>query len=186
MNVYIPNGESPDSPKFVFKLAFIATLRDYLCQYHTPETPLLMAGDFNVAPEASDVHAPEAWENEPIFCSEARQAILRLQSWGMEDLFRRFHPQGGEYSWWDYRMAAFRRNLGLRVDHLWATPPLSTTCGACDIDKLPRAEEKPSDHAPVIALFSPTHGNAAHGNVLRTPTDDGGLFSDVTKLREKR
>ena len=153
INVYMPNGQSVGSEKFIYKLGFIARLRTYLDQCHKPEEPLVMVGDFNVAPEPIDVHDPKGWEGEVLFHPEARAALAHLKSWGLEDLFRLHHSEGGAYSWWDYRIAAFRRNLGLRIDHIWATPSVAARCRGCEIDKDPRAEARPSDHAPVIAVF---------------------------------
>lgn len=153
VNVYIPNGQSIDSPKFIYKLGFIARLKTYLDLSHRPTEPLVLVGDFNVAPEPIDVYSPKAWEGEVLFHPEARAAIAHLKSWGLEDLFRLHHTEGGHYSWWDYRIAAFRRNLGLRIDHIWATASLAEKCLSCEIDKTPRSEERPSDHAPVCATF---------------------------------
>jgi exodeoxyribonuclease-3 len=153
INVYMPNGQSVGSEKFIYKLGFIARLRTYLDQCHKPEEPLVLVGDFNVAPEPIDVHDPKGWEGEVLFHPEARAALAHLKSWGLEDLFRLHHTEGGAYSWWDYRIAAFRRNLGLRIDHLWGTSGVAARCRGCEIDKAPRAGERPSDHAPVIAVF---------------------------------
>jgi exodeoxyribonuclease-3 len=152
-NAYIPNGQTIDSPKFVYKLGFIARLRTYLDQCHRPDEPLVVLGDFNVAPEPRDVHAPEEWEGEVLFHPKARTALSELKEWGLIDLFRRHHEEEGHYTWWDYRVGAFRRNIGLRIDHIWATRVLADRCSSCEIDKRPRGEEKPSDHAPVIATF---------------------------------
>jgi exodeoxyribonuclease-3 len=157
INAYIPNGQTVDSPKFIYKLGFIARLRTYLDRCHRPDEPLAVLGDFNVAPEPRDVHAPEQWEEEVLFHPEARTAILGLKAWGLIDLFRMHHGKAGHFSWWDYRVGAFRRNLGLRIDHIWATPVLADRCTACEIDKTPRGEEKPSDHVPVIASFDDTY-----------------------------
>lgn len=153
INVYIPNGQLVGSPKFTYKLGFIARLRTYLNQCHQPGEPLVIVGDFNVAPEEIDVYAPKEWEDEVLFHPEARAALAHLKSWGLEDVFRRHHPEGGQYSWWDYRIGAFRRNLGLRIDHIWATSDLAKKCVSCEIDRTPRGEERPSDHAPLIATF---------------------------------
>ncbi len=153
INVYIPNGESVDSPKFIYKLNFIARLRDYLDRYHQTAMPLTIVGDFNVAPEARDVYDPDGWEGEILCHPKEREAMITLMSWGLVDLFRMHHEEGGHYSWWDYRVGAFRRNMGLRIDHIWATPPFASNCVLCEIDKAPRADKQPSDHAPMIATF---------------------------------
>ena len=153
INVYVPNGESVISPKFSYKLEFFKKLQDYLARCCKETDALLIMGDFNVAPEARDVYDPDGWEGEVLCHPHEREAMKRLQSVGVEDLFRRFHPEGGHYSWWDYRMASFRQNLGLRIDHIMATASLSSRCVSCEIDREIRGIEKPSDHAPVVAAF---------------------------------
>ena len=153
INVYIPNGSAVGSPPFDYKLNFIAKLRGHLEKSYTPKTPLVLVGDFNVAPEARDVYDPVAMDGEILFHPQERAALAHLKEWGLVDLFRLHHEEGGQYSWWDYQMNAFRRNRGLRIDHIWATPLLAGRCTACDIDKAPRTQEKPSDHAPVIATL---------------------------------
>jgi len=111
-------------------------------------------GDFNIAPEDRDVHDPAAWAGH-VLCSEPeRAAFRRLLDLGLQDTFRLFEQAEPSFSWWDYRAAAFRRNLGLRIDHILASPALATTCTACQVDKAPRRLERPSDHAPVIAEFN--------------------------------
>jgi len=110
-------------------------------------------GDYNVAPEDRDVHDPKAWEGS-VHVSEPERAALRaLLATGLEDCFRRFEQPEKSYSWWDYRMMAFRRNAGLRIDLILASTALAQKCGACHIDKAPRKLERPSDHAPVLATF---------------------------------
>ncbi len=153
INVYIPNGESVDSPKFIYKLNFIARLKNYLDRCYKTDMPLTIVGDFNVAPEARDVYDPKEWEGEILCHPKEREALMTLMSWGLIDLFRMHHQEGGYYSWWDYRMGAFRRNMGIRIDHIWATPPFASRCVLCEIDKAPRADKQPSDHAPMMATF---------------------------------
>jgi len=153
VNVYIPNGESPESEKFVWKMDWIRHLRAHLDEIAAPTDRVVIVGDFNVAPEAIDIHAPEEAEADTLFHPRSRAAIADLKQWGFYDLFRLHHPEGGQYSWWDYRAAAFRRNLGARIDHIWGTPAVAAQCRACEIDPTPRAAERPSDHAPVIATF---------------------------------
>jgi exodeoxyribonuclease-3 len=114
---------------------------------------LIALGDFNIAPEDRDVHDPAAWAGQ-ILCSDAERAAFRhLLDLGLQDAFRRFPQEENIFSWWDYRAAGFRRNLGLRIDHLLLSPALAATCTACWVDKAPRRLERPSDHAPVIAEF---------------------------------
>ena len=114
---------------------------------------LVVLGDYNVAPEDRDVHDPKAWEGS-VHVSEPERAALRaLLATGLEDCFRRFEQPEKSYSWWDYRMMAFRRNAGLRIDLILASTALAKKCGGCHIDKAPRKLERPSDHAPVLAAF---------------------------------
>ncbi len=153
INIYIPNGSAAGTLQFDYKLNFIAKLRSHLEEGHTPKTPLVLVGDFNVAPEARDVYDPVAMDGEILFHPQERAALTHLREWGLVDLFRLHHEESGQYSWWDYRMNAFRRNMGLRIDHIWSTPLIASRCTACDIDKTPRTQEKPSDHAPVVATF---------------------------------
>lgn len=153
INIYVPNGSAVGSPQFDYKLNFITKLRAHLEGNHTPKTPLVLVGDFNVAPEARDVYDPVALDGEILFHPQERAALAHLREWGLVDLCRLHHEEGGQYSWWDYRMNAFRRNMGLRIDHIWATSLIANRCTACDIDKTPRTQEKPSDHAPVVATF---------------------------------
>lgn len=154
VNVYIPNGESPDSEKFPWKLEWIRRLCAHLNDIAAPTDRVVIVGDFNVAPEAIDIHAPDSAEADVLFHPASRAAISDLAQWGFCDLFRMHHPEGGKYSWWDYRAAAFRRNLGARIDHIWGTPTAAEQCLACDIDPTPRGGERPSDHAPVIATLA--------------------------------
>lgn len=153
LSAYLPNGEAVGSEKFAYKLEFFGELRRYLDSACTQAEPLCLCGDFNVAPEPVDVYDPAGWEGQ-VLCSEPeRLALAEIRAFGFEDCFRKHHPEGGRYSWWDYRMRAFQRKMGLRIDHLWATPPLAQRCTASDIDVEPRRWERPSDHAPVWAEF---------------------------------
>lgn len=151
INAYVPNGQSVGSDKYAYKLAWCraasAALRDELCAH--PE--LAFVGDMNIAPEARDVHDPAAWEGQ-VLCSEPERASFR--EWlalGLVDAFRRFDQPPGTFSWWDYRMLAFPKNRGLRIDHILLSAALAPRCVACRIDRNARKGEKPSDHAPVIA-----------------------------------
>ena len=113
-----------------------------------------MVGDFNIAPDARDVHDPDAWQGQVLFSEPERDAFNRLVGLGLVDTFRLFNSEGGNYSWWDYRMGAFRRNLGLRIDHVLASKALSERCMGVTIDVEPRTWNRPSDHVPVVARFS--------------------------------
>jgi exodeoxyribonuclease-3 len=113
----------------------------------------LLCGDFNVAPEDRDVHNPKLWRGRILFSDPEQAALDEIKGWGFVDSFR-LHNQGEkEFSWWDYRMGSFRRNLGLRIDHIWVSEPLAELCAAAWIDKEPRSWERPSDHTPVVAEF---------------------------------
>lgn len=148
---YMPNGQAVGSDKYAYKLgwyeALTAWLKDELVRY--PKLALL--GDFNIAPDDRDVHDPVAWKDQ-ILCSDAeRDAFRRLLNLGLSDAFRQFEQPEKSYSWWDYRELGFRRNKGLRIDHILLSTPLAAQCLSCAIDKAPRKLERPSDHAPVLA-----------------------------------
>lgn len=153
INVYVPNGESVDSEKFRYKLAWLDALRDFVVRERVTYADLVVLGDFNVAPEPRDVYDPKAWEGRVLFSEPERAALRALLDTGLVDVFRAFAQPEGSYTWWDYRQAGFRRNHGLRIDHILASASLATRCRACTIDVTPRALERPSDHAPVIAEF---------------------------------
>jgi exodeoxyribonuclease III len=154
VNVYIPNGSEVGSDKYAFKLDWLARLRTYFDSQLDASNQVLLCGDFNVAPEAKDVHDPKRWEGKVLFSEPERGAIETIRAWGLVDAYRSRVEDGGNYSWWDYRMGAFRRNWGLRIDHIWVTPSLAAKCTDAWIDKETRAWERPTDHAPVIADFS--------------------------------
>jgi exodeoxyribonuclease-3 len=153
VNVYVPNGQSVESDKYQYKLRWLAALHGYVAAELEHHPRLVVLGDFNIAPEDRDVHDPKAWEGS-VHVSEPERAALRaLLATGLEDCFRRFEQPEKSYSWWDYRMMAFRRNAGLRIDLILASAALAQNCDACHIDKTPRRLERPSDHAPVLAGF---------------------------------
>lgn len=154
INVYIPNGSEVGSDKYHFKLAWLSNLRVMLDSHFKTGSDIVLCGDFNIAPEDRDVHDPVLWAGK-ILCSEAeRSALKSIRDWGFEDIFRKHHDEKGFFSWWDYRGGGFRRNHGLRIDHVWATRSLAEKSIEAWIDKIPRAMEKPSDHAPVVAEFA--------------------------------
>ena len=150
---YFPNGQALDSDKFVYKLkwldAMTAWLREELVKY--PRLALL--GDFNIAPEDRDVHDPAKWEGQNLVSPQERSAFAGLVELGLADAFRKFEQPEKTFSWWDYRMFAFRRNAGLRIDHILLSPALVGNCSACVIDRVPRTWEQPSDHTPVVATL---------------------------------
>jgi exodeoxyribonuclease-3 len=149
----VPNGESVDSDKYRYKLEWLAALRRLLARELERHPLLLVAGDFNVAPEDRDVHDPRAWAGRVLCSAKERAALRALLELGLADTFRLFTQPDKTYSWWDYRGAAFRRNQGLRIDLMLASARLSQMCHSCRIDKEPRGWERPSDHVPVIAEF---------------------------------
>jgi exodeoxyribonuclease-3 len=153
-NLYVPNGQSVESDKYQYKLGWLAALRAQIAGELGRHPLCALLGDFNVAPEDRDVHDPEAWRGQ-VLCSEPERAALRsLLDLGLTDVFRKFDQDEKSYSWWDYRQAAFRRNMGLRIDLILASAALAARCTACRIDKAPRKLERPSDHTPVVAEFA--------------------------------
>jgi exodeoxyribonuclease-3 len=149
--IYVPNGQSVDSDKYQYKLAWLDALHAHLAEELGRHSALALLGDYNIAPEDRDVHDPKAWEGQ-VLCSEPERAAFRsLVALGLKDSFRLFDQPEKSFSWWDYRMHAFRRNLGLRIDHILVTDALAQRCKSCAIDIGPRKLERPSDHAPVFA-----------------------------------
>lgn len=155
VNTYVPQGQSTDSPLFRYKLEWLERLRDYFVRHFSPQAPLLWCGDFNVAPEEIDVHDPPRLVNHVDFHPQARAALARVREWGFVDVFRLHHPgERHQYTFWDYRVAgALDRNVGWRVDHIWATPPLAERSVRSWIDREARRAEKPSDHTFLVAEF---------------------------------
>ena len=150
---YFPNGQAVGSEKFDYKLRWIAALNEWLRAELERSTQLALLGDYNVAPEDRDVHDPKAWEGQVLFSEPERQAFRDLVALGLVDSFRLFEQPERSYTWWDYRMLAFRRKAGLRIDHILLSPALAARCTACTIDVEPRRLEQPSDHAPVIVTL---------------------------------
>ncbi len=149
INFYVVNGHSVGSEKFAYKLAWLEAARDFLAQELARHPRLVVLGDFNIAPEDRDVHDPIAW-HERILCSTPeRDALRQWLDLGLHDSFRLHNDEDGQYSWWDYRQAAFRRNLGLRIDLILVSDGLRAQCVSAGIDAAPRSWERPSDHAPV-------------------------------------
>ena len=151
--VYCPNGQAVGSEKYAYKLRWFAALKDYLATELKRHPRLAVAGDFNVAPEDRDVHDPKAWEGQVHVSAPERTAWRSLLELGLKDAFRLFEQPEKSYSWWDYRMVAFRRNAGLRIDQILVSGELAGRCTACTVDKEPRRLERPSDHAPVVVEF---------------------------------
>lgn len=154
IGAYVPNGQAVDSDKYQYKLRWLAAFTDYLRAELERWPRLVVVGDYNIAPEDRDVHDPKAWEGSVLVSPAERQAFQGLLALGLCDAMRMFEQPGGTYTWWDYRAAGFRRNLGLRIDHILASMPLAAGCSACAVDVAPRKLERPSDHAPVWAEFT--------------------------------
>ena len=150
VSVYVPNGQAVDSDKFHYKLRWFEALADWLRGELAARERLAVLGDFNVAPADRDVHDPAAWLGKVHVSPPERAALQRVVDLGFRDAFRLFEQPEGSYSWWDYRLNAFRRRMGLRIDHVLLSPTLAAECRACTIDVEPRRLERPSDHAPVI------------------------------------
>jgi exodeoxyribonuclease-3 len=154
LNLYVPNGQAVGTDKYTYKLTWLAKLADYLREQLIAHPRCVALGDFNIAPEDRDVYDPAAWAGQ-VLCSEPERLALRhLLELGLVDTFRLFEQVPASFSWWDYRAVAFRRNQGLRIDLILASPALAHACKACRIDKATRALERPSDHAPVVAEFA--------------------------------
>ena len=151
VNLYVVNGQDVGTDKYAYKLRWLEAVHDWIAQELRRHPELVVLGDFNIAPDERDVHDPVLWNDGHILTSTAeREALRRLCMLGLHDAFRLHSEGGGEFSWWDYRQAAFRRNLGLRIDHVLLSPQLARSCTSCTIDLAPRRLERPSDHAPVV------------------------------------
>lgn len=155
-SAYFPNGRTVGSRSYAYKLAWMGRLLDLLETRHDPCDAVVLAGDFNVAPDDQDAANPEKWAASVLCHADVREALERIRDWGLVDVVRKHNPQGGVYSWWDYRRLAFPRNDGLRIDHIFATLPVAETSTAAWVDRDQRKGPKhdtPSDHAPVVADF---------------------------------
>lgn len=150
-NLYVPNGQSVGSDKFQYKLNWLQALTHYITAQMAIYPKLILLGDFNIAPETIDVHDPKLWEGQVLFSQPERRAFQALLSLGLVDCFRHLSPNEQQFSWWDYRLNAFKRKMGLRIDHILASKALHPS--ECVIDSAPRSWERPSDHAPVSAVF---------------------------------
>jgi len=154
VTVYVPNGRVVGSDKYAYKLEWFQRLRVYLERHHRTSEPLILCGDFNVAPEARDVDRPKEWERSVLFHVDVRAALREVTAWGLTDTFRLHHQEGGFYTWWDYRMLSFPKNDGLRFDLILATGPLTEQCTGTSIDRNERKGKLASDHVPVLATFA--------------------------------
>jgi exodeoxyribonuclease-3 len=151
---YFPNGQAPDSEKFVYKMGWLNALRAWLAKELKTHEKLVLMGDFNIAPEDRDVYDPVAWAGQIHCTPEERAHFQGLIELGLVDAFRLFEQPPKSWSWWDYRNLAFRKNQGLRIDHILVSEALRASVEACVIDKLPRKNERPSDHTPVVVTIT--------------------------------
>ena len=154
VGVYIPNGQSVESEKFPYKLAWLTALRGWIAKEMAAHPQLALLGDYNIAPEDRDVHDPVTWAGQVLCTPEERAHFKGLLALGLHDAFRVFEPGPKHFSWWDYRMLGFQKNKGLRIDHILVSEALKTRLTSCVIDRPTRKNERPSDHAPVIAELS--------------------------------
>lgn len=154
INVYVPNGAYVESDKYFYKLEWLQKLTLFLKEECTRFPKLALVGDFNIAPEDIDVYDPKAWEGSVLVSPKEREAFAELLSLSLHDSFRLFPQKEQSYSWWDYRAGSFRRNFGLRIDHILLSSTLSKDCVSVVIDKEPRRHERPSDHSPVLCTLT--------------------------------
>jgi len=154
LDLYVPNGSEVGSDKYEYKLDWLEKCSQYIEQQLQQHERFAVVGDFNIAPQDEDVHDPAGWTGQVLFSGPERQAFQRLLGFGLSDSFRLFDQEPATFSWWDYRMGAFRRNRGLRIDHILVSAVLKSACTGSRVDRDPRTWDRPSDHAPVIAEFS--------------------------------
>ncbi|HJV06199.1 MAG TPA: exodeoxyribonuclease III [Chromobacteriaceae bacterium] len=151
---YFVNGEAVDSPKYQYKLQWLAALERYVASELASYPQLALLGDYNIAPEDRDLYDPEGWAEQVLCSTPEREAFRRLLDLGLTDSFRLFNQEDKQYSWWDYRAMMFRRNKGVRIDHILITAALKARAQDCIIDKAPRKWERPSDHTPVVLTLA--------------------------------
>jgi exodeoxyribonuclease-3 len=154
INTYVPNGTAVGSDKFEYKLRWLDRFSEFVRDLAKPEDKVLWLGDINIAPCPEDVYDPVRFDGSVGYHPLEREALARAKEWGWVDCFRRFRPEGGQYTFWDFVIPnGFKRNLGWRIDHIYASPGLAEHCADCWIDRGPRSLERPSDHTPVVADF---------------------------------
>lgn len=156
IGAYFPNGQAPDSDKFAYKMRWLDALRAWVAQELAQYPKLVLLGDFNIAPTDADVYDPVAWAGQIHCTPQEREHFQQLLQAGLVDAFRLFEQPAKSWSWWDYRNLAFRKNQGLRIDHILVSTVLKASVQACQIDKQPRKNERPSDHAPVVVTLLET------------------------------
>jgi len=154
LNLYVPNGSEVGSEKYSYKLDWLEHLVGVIRDLLAKNPKLIVLGDFNIAPDNRDVHDPVEWTGSVLVSEPERDKFNKIREAGLEDCFRLFEQANDRFTWWDYRAAAFRRNRGLRIDHILASRALAGQCRSCFIDIEPRTLERPSDHTPVVAEFT--------------------------------
>ena len=154
VNLYVPNGSSMDSEKYIYKLEWLSILSQYLTHLLAQSDRLHLCGDFNIAPDDRDIYDSADKQDHIMASIPERQALRSLLSLGLTDAFRHFYPDPGHFTWWDYRGGSFRRNLGWRIDHHYVSEALIPSVLSCEIDRLPRTWDKPSDHTPVVLTLA--------------------------------
>ena len=152
-NVYVPQGQTTESEKFQYKLKFFEKLKQEILQEKNSERAFAIMGDFNIAPEARDLSNPESMKNMVSFHPKEHEILAKMKNSGLIDIFRKFDQNIGNFSWWDFRTRGFEKGEGMRIDYILSNSVLTSSCQACIIDTETRAQERPSDHAPVIAEF---------------------------------
>jgi len=151
---YIPNGQALDSDKYQYKMRWLNALSDWLKTELVAHPKLMLLGDYNIAPEDRDCHDPAAWIGQVLVSPPEREAFQRLLQLGLHDSFRLFEQPEKSFTWWDYRMMGFRRNFGMRIDHILVSDALKPACISAQIDKVPRKLERPSDHTPILLTLA--------------------------------
>jgi len=155
INIYLPNGNPAPGDKFDYKLKWMQRLYERVQELRAAEIPFVIAGDFNVIPEARDCWDPKVWENDALYRLESRAKFRAILNSGLTDAFRVFHQEDHQYTFWDYQAGCWPQNKGIRIDHFLTSPPVTDRLISCTIDKEPRGEESPSDHTPVIMTLRP-------------------------------
>ena len=150
VSAYIPNGQAVDSDKFIYKMNWLNKFSEWVEKLTKKYDEIILTGDFNIAPEDNDCHDPDAWIGQNLVSPSERKAFKNILKIGFHDSYRKINPDLKEYSWWDYRMAGFRRNLGMRIDHILVSTKMVPNITHSYIDKKPRKLERPSDHTPVV------------------------------------
>lgn len=150
VNLYAPNGNPPHSDKFAYKLAWMDRLAEKMRSWLADGVPTILGGDWNVIPTDMDCHKPSSWMKDALFQPEVKERYAKILQTGWTDVWRSLHPDEKQFTYWDYFRMAFEHNRGIRIDHFLVTPDLKNRIASCEIDRAPRALEKPSDHVPIV------------------------------------